>query len=506
MPSFNQINQKPSPEHHQVTIVGGGLAGMVAGLRLLQRGVSVQILESTDRLGGKAGADQHSFDWDEHGWHLFPLWYLNIFALADELGFKTNFIERTKYGYMEAGRYPETKYLENPFSWHFAFHNLFNSLLPPPESYLYQYAGIDLMSRAYRYRRQLDQIALNGFVRSRWYSTEVVVRQFEDTVSRASAIESYEMSAMTVRNVLRYWFDYHSPWFKILNTDLQQGFILPILTHLQNLGCTIRLNHTVTSLEYRDGRISALNVARNGRTTCEPVTGELLMAVAVEDLLPLLNPAILNADPRLGRTFYLRSRTMAGMTIYLNKTVHDIPQYHINFVNSPYALSMIDVTNTWGKNNGSMICVVASDLTPLAGHNKMQAQEVILNDLTRYLPFLKQNNIITRIDFQPHFEHPLFANTAGMWRNRPKAATAICNLYLAGDYCRSHVDLTCMEGAVSTGLLAAEAIRTKHGKGDAIEVLVPKTKSTIFFRILKYLLFPGALLAYMVARLRGNDK
>ena len=493
------------PSHHDVTVVGGGLAGMVAALRLLQRGLTVQILESTDRLGGKAGADQHGSHWDEHGWHLFPLWYLNIFALADELGFCANFTPRTKYGYMESGSYPNTKYLENPFSWRYAFHNLFHGLLPSPESYLYQYAGIDLMSRAYRYRRQLDQIALNGFVRSKWYSTELVVQQFEDTVSRASAIESYEMSAMTVRNVLRYWFDYHSPWFKILTTDLQRGFISPIAERLQELSCTIRLNHAVNALEYRDGRISALTVTRSGQTTTEPVVSDLLLAVAVEDLVPLLSPSVLSADPRLGRTFYLRSRIMAGMTIYLKEKVEGIPDYHINFVDSPYALSMIDVTDTWRKSDGSIICFVASDITPLAGHSPTEAQQVILNDLRRYLPFLRDDAAIARIDFQPHFEHPLFANTAGMWRNRPKDSSSIPNLYLAGDYCRSHVDLTCMEGAVSTGLLAAEAIRRKHRKGNPIEVLIPKTKPTSFFRLLKYILTPGALLAYMIARLRNVD-
>lgn len=42
-----------------VTIVGGGLAGMVAALRLLERGCAVSLYESSHRLGGKAGANQN---------------------------------------------------------------------------------------------------------------------------------------------------------------------------------------------------------------------------------------------------------------------------------------------------------------------------------------------------------------------------------------------------------------------------------------------------------------
>ena len=38
-----------------VVVVGGGLAGMVAALRLLERGCAVDIYEASERLGGKAG-------------------------------------------------------------------------------------------------------------------------------------------------------------------------------------------------------------------------------------------------------------------------------------------------------------------------------------------------------------------------------------------------------------------------------------------------------------------
>ena len=268
----------------------------------------------------------------------------------------------------------------------------------------------------------------------------------------------------------------------------------------------IRPKHTVNSLNYTNGRITSITI-RDGENNeiKEKAILDILLAVAVEDLVPLLNPDILAASPRLGRVFYLRSRMMAGMTIYLKKVVSDIPNYHVNFVDSPYALSMIDVTKAWNKNDRSIIGIVASDITPLANHNKAQAQAVIMEDLKKFLPFLTDDNI-ERIDFQPHFNHPLFANTAGMWRNRPSASTAIKNLYLAGDYCRSHVDLTCMEGAVSTGLLAAEAIRNKHGKGEKIDVVVPQTKSTFFFLLLKYILTPGALIAYMLTYFTKKDK
>ncbi len=202
-PKRAQLRRRLSLE--SITIVGGGLSGMVAALRLLQRGFRVRLLEASSRLGGKAGADRFGDDWDEHGWHLFPLWYLNIWELVDELGIRSSFIDQSRYSYMREGKYPEVSYLDTPFSWRTAFHNIFRSTLSPADSFLYQYTMIDLLSQPVRRRAQLDQVTLNGFARSRFYMTETVVDQIEDTVSRASAIESYEMSAMTVRNVTGYW-------------------------------------------------------------------------------------------------------------------------------------------------------------------------------------------------------------------------------------------------------------------------------------------------------------
>ena len=70
------MTSRPIP----VTVVGGGLAGMAAALRLLERGCRVSLYESSDRLGGKAGANQNGPHFDEHGYKIFPLWYLNLEA------------------------------------------------------------------------------------------------------------------------------------------------------------------------------------------------------------------------------------------------------------------------------------------------------------------------------------------------------------------------------------------------------------------------------------------
>ena len=60
-------------------------------------------------------------------------------------------------------------------------------------------------------------------------------------------------------------------------------------------------------------------------------------------------------------------------------------------------------------------------------------------------------------------EDPLLINTAGSWDNRPNAPTVIPNLFLAGDYCRSQIDLATMESASEGGRNAANAVLDASG-------------------------------------------
>jgi hypothetical protein len=63
-----------------------------------------------------------------------------------------------------------------------------------------------------------------------------------------------------------------------------------------------------------------------------------------------------------------------------------------------------------------------------------------------------------------------------------------------------------MEGAVTTGLMAAEAIRAGAGLGERIPVLRPKVYPGWFLTVLKVVLFPGVLVATSISRVSRLSK
>jgi uncharacterized protein with NAD-binding domain and iron-sulfur cluster len=58
---------------------------------------------------------------------------------------------------------------------------------------------------------------------------------------------------------------------------------------------------------------------------------------------------------------------------------------------------------------------------------------------------------------------PLLVNTVGSWKKRPKARTKIPNLFLAGDYVQTNIDLATMEGANESGRAAVNALLDASG-------------------------------------------
>ena len=500
-----------------VCVVGGGLAGMAAALRLLERGCRVTLFEASERLGGKAGATHVGGLPEEHGYHIFPVWYRNTWRLVDDLGIRSHFKDCTDFEQLRPGEYPRFRTLRNITSLRYAVGNLFSGVLSVPEMFLFYYAALDLLCEPLSDSALLDQISITGFVRSRFYRTEGVAAQFQDLMLKGISVPAHFVSAKTMQSVIAYWVKYPEPAYRVLRGDLQSQFIAPFARRLEALGCEIRLHHRLERLEVQDARITRLHF----RTTADAGAGEtvsrdaerVVLALPAERLAPLVDDGVYAAAPSLANARYVHARPMAALSLYLRRRLPGLPGDHINLLGSRFGLSFVDVSRLWPGHDATVLNVIASDYPALEGLSDAVAAAEIVAELRRYLPALQPADVIPeRTFFQAHVEEPLFMNEVGVWHYRLQALSArqgqldpehkieLTNLYPAGDHCRTAIDLVCMEGAISSGLLAAEALREDAGLGEAVEVLRPERPRTALLLAAKYLLLPLALLARLVAR------
>ena len=100
---------------NKVVIIGAGMAGLSAALRLLERGFEVTLYEQDDFVGGMMHSykDPISGEWREHSYHMMSNWYHNFWKITEELGVRDNFEARDLFKYLYEGQYPEMTELVN---------------------------------------------------------------------------------------------------------------------------------------------------------------------------------------------------------------------------------------------------------------------------------------------------------------------------------------------------------------------------------------------------------
>jgi uncharacterized protein with NAD-binding domain and iron-sulfur cluster len=213
---------------------------------------------------------------------------------------------------------------------------------------------------------------------------------------------------------------------------------------------------------------------------------------------------------------------MNGVQFFLTEEV-PLARGHINLLDSAWALTAISHTQFWSGHpidafgDGSVKTVLSVDISHFAGvgEDGLEAwdcsREALARETWRQLkrglnretellrdeqlhpthPFFVDDSLAERAgkqgspfipapvrdrraaartqrgDDRPDLltnAEPLLVNKTATWDRRPDATTALSNLFLAGDYLRTHTNLATMEAANESGRRAANAILAVEGK------------------------------------------
>jgi len=503
-----------------VVVIGGGLAGMTVAMELAERGVAVTLLEASDRLGGKAGADRRALPsagggraevWVDHGYHIFPGWYRNVRRLLEDLGIADRLLDTdTLYVLTRAdpdAARPGRVYRHSSFTSVANFlHNIFDSLLPWHLSFMSFFSMLDLASESYAQRGFLDRVSVSGFFRSRFYRHEAIANFHQQTVLQASAIPFYELSAMTMQKIVKSFMWTPSPMLSMFDGDLQNRFIEPFRARLEQLGVRVLLETVVSGFEVSGNRVTYVSHSSVGEPTSalEDAADAYVLTVPLEVATALVSPVMFEREKAgleaeegpqpLAGLWHLTSAPMAAMQVYFDRRLEGLPAWHTNLHGSKYGMSFIDVSQHWHEMRSephTVLAVIASNFKPLVALPEPEQVRHLLDELLAYVARGERGEPLYRFDledgflagagplvevepdetfgyhvrgagirihWQPNVQYPLFLNTSGSWRHRPDARTALANLYVAGDYCRSEADLTTMESAVMSAHSTARAV------------------------------------------------
>jgi phytoene dehydrogenase-like protein len=290
---------------------------------------------------------------------------------------------------------------------------------------------------------------------------------------------------------------------RVLKGDLQQLWIDPIAAKLASLGVRVHLGTRLEKIHVSERRVVAVDL--RGTDVQRHEVERLIVAVPWERLAAVLDDAMFDAAPGLFKINGLNSAPMAALNVYFRRRIDGIPKEHVNLLGGKYGLSFIDVGQWWPQYAGrrTVLNAISSNFEVLERVSEAVAVRELVNEMLEFIPSLRGEEI-EKTDFQSHMNDPLFMNEVGAWHFRPEAKTELSNMYLAGDYCRTHIDLVSMEGATTAGLLAAEAVRKDGGVPHPVEVLVPDEWPRWLLWVVWFLGLPVAALLKAVAHLRGH--
>jgi flavin-dependent amine oxidoreductase/FAD dependent oxidoreductase len=453
----------------------------------------------------------------EHCYHMFLNWYHNFWQLAEDIGLRRgeHFEARESVKYLRRGEFPRTITITNSGSPTTQWANITSGMRSIPDMILSHYSVFDTLAQRFE-GGLLGNYTVNGFVQSRPYATEGMATLYQESFAKAFACPSYLTSARSYQAFMKYSLRLPTPMMWLLKNDVHHGFMEPLRANLDRLGCHWKLGHHVTNLQsyYTAAIDKDVNPARPRGAEIRSIpslnpawphppksAAEAARILAHEprfsslaaqpDSVPL--PATLEgppeqtdkydyvvlavppnnlreffADSEFAESFVaetdravqkLHFEPMASIDVYFKRKVIDnFPREHIGLLDSKYGLTVIDNSQLWPGIEGTALNIVATDFRALVDLPEEAALRHIVGDLQDYLPFLSVDDLLCW-HIEANAGDQLFVNEIGSEKWRPGPKTRLSNIFLAGDYCRTFIDVVTVEGAVVSGLQAVRALQ-----------------------------------------------
>jgi uncharacterized protein with NAD-binding domain and iron-sulfur cluster len=506
----------------RVIVLGGGVAGMSAAHELAERGFEVVVFETRDAAGGKA----RSFPFPgsatgtrpplpgEHGFRFFPGFYRHLPDTMrrvpygrDGASVFDNLVTATEVQIARANG----RELLSPAHLPRNFRDLDKAF-----RFLLDYAGsvgiapkdaAHFVDRLLLLLTSCEERRFAEYENQSWWEFSgaaarggAYARYLADGLTRTLvAARAREMSARTGGYILlQLLFDLAQPTGqvdRVLNGPTSDVWIDPWLDRLRGLGVDFRTSHQVQAIHCRGDRVTGVTVVAGGQPSRHEADW-YVAALPVEVMRLLASERLMLADPRLARLHRLRTRWMNGIVYYLDRDVRAV-HGHTVYIDSPWALTSISQPQFWqrqfqperlgdGRARG-ILSIDVSDWEAIGSGVRKQAmycsREEITAEVWHQLKESLDDDATRELDrvevlgsfLDPSIVHPnpteaanlepLLVNTVGSWRDRPDAATAVDNLFLASDYVRTHTDLATMEGANEAARRAVNAIIERSGSG-----------------------------------------
>jgi squalene-associated FAD-dependent desaturase len=467
-----------------IVVVGGGLAGLACAAGLGKRGWKVTLLESRNRLGGRASSfrDAQTGEWLDNCQHV-------------SLGCCTNFTRFCELvGIADLFHREDELIFIGPRGTRHVFAA---SALPAPLHLAPAFARLSYLSWSDRWHlsRGLRALAgtsperLVGVPFDRWlaehHQPARVIELFWHVVLVSALSETVDrLDAAHARKVFVDAFLTHRAGWEVWlpTVPLERLYGEELLGWLGRHGVEVRLNAGVRALAPDSAGLRLSLRDGTNRTAARVVLAvpSHLVPELAPDLAPQWSaeegPGQIETAPISSVHLWYdreitpdRHVTFVGQTsqwLFNRERIQGRPAVREDLASAGGATGEIAGTGSArGGASGWYGQVVISASHQAAARPAQETIDTVTAELARLLPGARAARLLRARMVTEH--RAVIAVLPGADRHRPEVRTEVPGLYLAGDWVRTGWPST-MEGAVRSGWLAAEAVLEDVGAGERL--------------------------------------
>ena len=484
LPSAAALSSRP-----RAVVVGAGIAGLAAATGLAERGISVDVIEREEYLGGRVGAWTEQYRGIEvgmnRGFHAFFRQYYNLRALLRRVDPQLSMLSPVDdYPLIDgAGRRDSFRGLPRTPPW-----NALAFALRSPTFRLRDLARIDARAAAPLaavslpdvYRR-LDHMDAETFLKSINFPEAARHLAFE-VFSRSFFASPTQLSAAELATMFHIYFlgSNEGLIFDVANANYDTALWQPLQRYLNELRVRFHEGTAVTRVD--GGYVRRFRVHTD--TSDELDADAVVLATDVAGL-----QRIIAASPDLGddlwRARIARLRTAPPFVVHrlwLDRAVAaDRPGFLGTAGHEP--LDNISVLDRYEREAAAWACQHGGSVVELHSYamESAQPENAMVRRLHELYPETTGAQVVYERMLHRH-DCPLFA--PGTHTQRPGVTTPLPGLLLAGDGIRIDLPVALMERAATTGWFAANQILAQWGVAGHALCTVPTQGRSALLRFL----------------------
>lgn len=461
---FNQVDPRrpwAAEQTRRVAVIGSGLAGLSAANVLSERGFEVVVLEKNHHLGGKLGAWTHRLSTGEevpvsHGFHAFFRHYYNLNRFLDRLGLRRSFRsvgdyvilrpggDRLSFGQMDAT--PILNLLSLHRSGFFRWRDI---LLTPARDFMHLFFRYDPEKTF----EQFDHESFHDFAQRAHLPDRI--RLAFNSFARAFFADPRRMSTAELMKSIHFYYFGHDRGlvYDFPTRDYTASVLNPIRQRLESNGVEIRLGAGVDRLQPADQGWWVHGEAYDYVVLAADVAGVQALSTASGDLgldVDAVEPGQRYASLRLWIDRDVRKETPPFVITDGVRALDAVALYH----------RIEEEALEYVQRHGGAVVELHCYAVPDELKTDQDVRDTMVAELVEFFPEIEGFRVR---DESFYVARNFTAFHVGRHAARPTTRSERPRLVFAGDWVKLPFPAMLMEGAYSSGLMAANAILDDEG-------------------------------------------